>query len=76
VNHLPWWIRTCFAAKNGQTGRFWRFSEKLLDLLGDADEGLPLKKRLRDRLVRQQRAVAQGERGESLQKVAKQLGLD
>jgi hypothetical protein len=41
--------------------------EKLLDLLGDADEGLLLKKGLRDRLVRQQRAVAQGERGASLQ---------
>ena len=50
--------------------------EKLLDLLVDTDEGLPLKKGLRDRLVRQQRAVAQGERGESLQDVAKQLGLD
>ena len=31
--------------------------EKLFDLLGDADEGLFLKKGLRDRLVRQQRAV-------------------
>ena len=50
--------------------------EKLLDLLGDADEGLRLKKGMRERLVRQQRAVAQGERGESLQEVAKQLGLD
>ena len=44
--------------------------EKLLCLLGDPDEDLLLKKGLRDRLVRQQKATARGDRGDSLQEVA------
>ena len=50
--------------------------QKLLELLGDPDEGLELKKTVRDRLVRQQKAVAAGKRGRSLAAVAKQLGLE
>jgi len=49
---------------------------KLAELLGDPDEGFPLKKTLRDRLLRQRRAVAAGERGEPLQDVVKRLGLE
>ncbi|GIW54441.1 MAG: hypothetical protein KatS3mg082_0845 [Nitrospiraceae bacterium] len=49
---------------------------KLRDLLGDPDEGLVLKKAIRERLRRQKRAVAAGQRGESFAEVARRLGLD
>lgn len=49
---------------------------KLLELLGDPDEGLVLKKSVRTRLLRQQKALTPNERGRSLQDVASQLGLD
>jgi len=39
--------------------------QKLLELVGDPDEGLPIRKTLRDRLLRQKKAVERGERGES-----------
>ena len=38
--------------------------QKLLELLGDPDEGLPIRKSLQDRLLRQKQAVSGGERGE------------
>jgi hypothetical protein len=50
--------------------------QKLLELLGDPDEGLPIRKAVRDRLVRQKEAVASGERGEPLEDVVRRLGLD
>ena len=50
--------------------------QKLLELLGDPDEGLEIRKSLHDRLVRQQKAVATGERGQPLEDVIQQLGLD
>ena len=50
--------------------------EKLLELLGDPDEGLPVRKALRERLVRQKQAVAAGERGEALDDVAQRLGVE
>jgi hypothetical protein len=50
--------------------------EKLLELLGDPDEGLSLRKAARDRLVRQTAAVDRGERGERLEDVARRLGLE
>ena len=50
--------------------------QKLVELLGDPDEGLPLKKTLHDRLVRQMAAVAGGERGERLEDVTREIGLD
>ena len=50
--------------------------QKLVELLGDPDEGLPLKKTLQDRLVRQMAAVARGDRGERLEDVTRELGLD
>ena len=49
---------------------------KLLELLGDLDEGLPIRKAVRDRLLRQQQAVAAGERGEPLEDVVRRLGLE
>ena len=49
--------------------------EKLLELLGDPDEGLLLRKSVRDTLLRQKQAVAAGERGEPLEDVARRLAL-
>ena len=50
--------------------------EKLLQLFADPDEGLQVQDALRDRLLRQQRTVAVGERGASLDDVLAELGLD
>jgi hypothetical protein len=50
--------------------------QKLLELLGDPDEGLVLKKALKFRLLRQRKAVAAGARGEALTAIAKRLGLN
>jgi hypothetical protein len=50
--------------------------EKLLELLGDPDEGLPIRKLVHDRLLRQKQAVAVGERGESFEDVVRRLGLE
>ena len=50
--------------------------QKLLEILGDPDQGLILKKTLKDRLLRQRKAVASGERGESLTAIVKRLGLN
>jgi hypothetical protein len=49
--------------------------QKLLELLGDPDEGLEIRKAVRDRLLRQKKAVAGGERGEPLDEVTRRLGL-
>jgi len=43
--------------------------QKLLELLGDPDEGLEIRKSVRDRLLRQKKAVAAGERGEPFEDV-------
>jgi len=50
--------------------------QKLVELLGDPDEGLSLRKRVRSRLLRQKKAVASGERGESFGNMVKRLGLE
>jgi len=50
--------------------------QKLLEMLGDPDEGLPIRKSVRERLLRQKQAVAAGERGESLDEVVRKLGLE
>lgn len=50
--------------------------QKLLELLGDPDEGLPIRKTVRDRLLRQRQAVAGGERGEPFKDVIRRLGLE
>ena len=49
--------------------------EKLTEIVGDPDEGLPIRESLRRRLMRQKRAVARGERGESFEGVVGRLGL-
>jgi hypothetical protein len=49
--------------------------QKLFELLGDPDEGLAIRKSVRERLLRQKKAVAAGERGEPLDDVARRLGL-
>ena len=49
--------------------------EKLIELLGDPDAGLAIRKSLRARLLRQRRKVVQGDRGDSLDAVARELGL-
>ena len=49
--------------------------EKILGLLGDPDEGLAIRENVRKRLLRQKRAVAKGERGESLESVVRRLNL-
>ena len=48
---------------------------KLLEVLGDPDEGLLIRKAISDRLLRQKQAVASGERGEPLEKVTQRFGL-
>ena len=50
--------------------------QKLLELLGDPDEGLEIRKSVRERLLRQQKAVAAGERGEPFEDVVRRLGLE
>ena len=49
--------------------------EKLVQLLGDPDQDLVLRESVRKRLLRQKRAVAKGERGESLETVVRRLKL-
>jgi 5S rRNA maturation endonuclease (ribonuclease M5) len=48
---------------------------KLIELIGDPDEGLELRSNLQARLLRQKVQVQSGERGESLANVIKKLGL-
>jgi hypothetical protein len=50
--------------------------QKLLELLGDPDQGLQLRKAVRLRLLRQQEAVAAGDRGEAFEDVVRRLGVD
>ena len=49
---------------------------KLLQLLGDPDQGLVLRRAIKDRLLRQRKTVTAGERGESLSTVVRRLGLN
>ena len=50
--------------------------QKLLELIGDPDEGLEIRKSLRNRLLRQRKAVARGDLGEDFEAVVRRLGLD
>lgn len=50
--------------------------QKLLELLGDPDQGLVLKKVVKERLLRQRKTVASGQRGESVATIVKRLGLN
>lgn len=49
--------------------------QKLLEILGDPDKGLELRESIRERLLRQRRAVAEGDRGQSFEDVVQQLEL-
>jgi len=49
--------------------------QKLVELFGDPDEGLPMKLNMRKRLLRQKKAVGKGDRGTDLTSIRKQLGL-
>ena len=49
--------------------------EKLLELLGDPDDGLAIRSSARARLLCQRRKVARGERGEPLEDVVRRLGF-
>jgi hypothetical protein len=49
---------------------------KLLELIGDPDEGLGVKKQIRNRLLRQKQVVSGGERGKPFEDVVKELGLE
>jgi hypothetical protein len=49
--------------------------QKLLEFLGDPDEGLPVRESVRNRLMRQRQAVVKGLRGQPLEKVARKAGL-
>jgi len=50
--------------------------QKLKQTLGDPDEGIEIRADVRDRLLRQKKAVANRERGEELNEVAKRLGIE
>ena len=50
--------------------------QKLLEILGDPDDGLEIRKELRNRLLRQKEAVAARERGQPFEDVVQQLGLE
>ena len=49
--------------------------QTLEEVLGDPDEGLEIKKSVRERLLRQKQAVAKGERGEAFEDVVRRLKL-
>jgi hypothetical protein len=49
---------------------------KLTEFLGDPDEPTSLRESLRERLQLQRSAVERGERGEALDDVTRQFGLD
>ena len=49
--------------------------QKLIELLGDPDEGLVMTKTLQNRLIHQKKAVSEGERGELFEDVVKALEL-
>ncbi len=50
--------------------------QKLLELLADPDQGWTLQTQVRHQLLQQQQATAAGERGQPLDKVLQQLGLE
>ncbi|MBA7604496.1 MAG: hypothetical protein GH143_10910 [Calditrichaeota bacterium] len=50
--------------------------QKLLEILGDPDEGLEVRKSVRERLLRQKEAVAAGDRGQPFEEVVQQTGME
>jgi hypothetical protein len=49
--------------------------QKLLEVLGDPEEGLEINPVLHKRLVRQLKAVEKGERGKPMKEVMKKYGI-
>lgn len=49
--------------------------QKLLEILGDPDEGLEVREAVRERLLHQRQAFASGQHGQSLEDVVQELGL-
>jgi DNA primase large subunit len=49
--------------------------EKLMEMLGDPDEGLEIEKSVRERLISQRKRVAAGERGQPMEDLARDLDL-
>ena len=49
--------------------------KKLVELLGDPDAGLEVRDDVRKCLLKQKRAVGEGERGESLENAARRIKL-
>lgn len=50
--------------------------KKLLEILGDPDEGLEIRETIRNRLLQQGEAIKSGKRGESFENVVTELGLE
>jgi len=50
--------------------------QKMLELIGDPDEGLSIREELLQRLKRQKEQVSSGKRGKSFESVVKELGLE
>jgi hypothetical protein len=50
--------------------------QKLLELLGDPDEGLNIRETVQVRLLRQREEVATSQHGQSFEGVVKELGLE
>jgi hypothetical protein len=50
--------------------------QKLLEILGDPDEDLEIRRSVKQRLLRQKRLVAAGERGRAFEDVARELNLE
>jgi hypothetical protein len=49
---------------------------KLLEILGDPDEGLEIRSEVQDRLLRQRQEVGAGQQGRLLEDVVRELGLE
>jgi len=49
--------------------------QKLKEMLGDPDEGFEIRAEVQNRLLRQKKNVANGERGEELDEAVKRLGI-
>ena len=49
---------------------------KLLEILGDPDQGLEIRREVQERLLRQRQEVMGGERGLPFQDVVQELGLE
>jgi hypothetical protein len=50
--------------------------KKLLEIIGDPDDGLEIKEKLRKRLLKQKQIVASGERGVLFEDAVERLGFE